>query len=111
MKETRFFGSWKISFWVIIALLHSGVQAALLSYQKVPALQWDFTPLNEVLDGASGQWYLKENVAGTSKMFFANKGAFNAGGFMAPVRLWNGNIFEGSEVNIITADPSLNVGN
>ena len=42
-------------------------------------------------------------------MYFGKSGDNNAS-FLRPFRLWNGNIFEGTEINIIDPNPTLNVG-
>ena len=83
------------------------VWTAPLTYQTNPDLEWIFIPNNEAING--GFYYQREIRTGTPRLYF---GKFNDGGtnFPRPNRLWNGNIFEGQEIDVAEPSASLNMG-
>ena len=55
-------------------------------------------PTNEAV--SSGYYYLRELITGVPKLFFGKFGG-STSIFKRPNRLWNGNIFEGDEIDVI----------
>jgi hypothetical protein len=92
---------------IIISLVKISLQASL-SYQANPYMEWIFDPSNEATFPASTYDYAKENKGTGVNLFF---GKYNdIVNFKVPNRLWNGNIFEGEEINVAEPDPKFNMG-
>src|SRR5690348_6420868 len=82
-------------------------RAVPLTYAATPALEFIFTPLNEAWNGAYA--YQREMITNGPRLYF---GKLNDAGtnFPRPNRLFNGNIFEGEEIDVAEPHANLNMG-
>ncbi len=96
-----------VLFFLSLNLLYFTLSAPL-TYQVNPDLEFLFNPNNENAN-IGGFRYLRELRTGGPRLYFG-KNANNGVNFPRPNRLWNGNIFEGEEIDVADPHANLNIG-